>query len=309
MKIVVLDSLFDSLDIEGEAAAAKGATIERWSGDPGSLGVADVVAHVRTPVDGALIASMKRCRVITRFGTGTDTVDLDAAEAAGITVVTVRDYCIPELCTHTLGLAFTLTRRLRETTDNLDASWRTVAATAPLSRHARAAVVGMGTIGSRIAAALKALDHEVVVVTGAADRAEVAGVPTVTLEDALEFADLVFLHCALDTRTRGLIDDRRLALLRPTSILIDTARVGLLDEEAVARALEQQRLGGLGLDGHLAADSPLRRLGDDPRLLVTPHVGWYSDQSATALRRAAILNALERVREHDHRPAHDRARA
>ena len=89
-------------------------------------------------------------------------------------------------------------------------------------------------------------------VTAAADRAEVAGVSAVTLEDALEFADLVFLDCALDTRTRGLIDDRRLALLRPTSILIDTARVGLLD------------------------------------------------QSATALQRAAILNALERVREHDH---------
>ena len=94
--------------------------------------------------------------------------------------------------------------------------------------------------------------RDVVVVTGAADSAEVAGVSLVTLEDTSEFADLVFLHRALDTGTRGLIDGRRLVLLRPTSFLIDTARVGLLD------------------------------------------------QSATALRRAAILNAPERVREQDH---------
>jgi phosphoglycerate dehydrogenase-like enzyme len=67
------------------------------------------------------------------------------------------------------------------------------------------------------------------VVTGAAGHAEVAGASAVMLEDALEFADLVFLHCALDTRTRGLIDDRRLALFRPTSSLIDTARAAILN--------------------------------------------------------------------------------
>src|SRR5207253_3720677 len=114
-KVVVLDSLFDSLDIEELAAREAGATLARWDGDPDSLADADVVAHVRTRVDAELISAMPRCRVISRFGSGIDTVELEAAREAGIAVVTVRDYCTRELATHTLALGFSLVRRLAET--------------------------------------------------------------------------------------------------------------------------------------------------------------------------------------------------
>jgi D-3-phosphoglycerate dehydrogenase len=299
MKVVVLDSLFETLDVETEAAAAEGAVLERWSGDPADLEDADVVAHVRTPVDASLIASLRRCRVISRFGTGIETVDLLAASDAGIAVVTVRDYCIPELCSHTLALAFAMTRRLRETAGELDAGWQAVDAETPLRRHDRVAVIGLGSVGARVATALKALDHDVVAVTAAGERADALGVRVVPLEEALAFADVITLHCALDDSTRRLIDEERLALVRPTAILVDTARLGLIDEGAVARALEERRLGGVALDGHLATDSPLRRFHGDPRLLVTPHLGWYSRDSADVLRRAAIRDAVVRAREID----------
>jgi D-3-phosphoglycerate dehydrogenase len=235
--------------------------------------------------------------VIARFGTGLDTVDLDAAAAAGIAVVGVRDYCLPELTAQTLAIGFALLRRLGETAGRLDATWSTVAVETPLRRGGKVAVVGYGSVGRRLAAALAALGFDVTVATThAVDEAHAAGHAVGSVDEALAGAELVFLACALTEETRGLVDARRLDLPARGAILVDTARIGLLDEEAVAAALDAGALGGLGLDASLAADSPLRRFAGDPRVLVTPHVGWYSEESATELRRRAIADAVRVAR-------------
>lgn len=294
MKIVVLDSLFASLDLERETAAARGATTEPWDGSPSSLADADVVAHVRTQIDSGLIAAMPRCRVIARFGTGVDTVDVAAAEAAGIEVVTVRDYCIPELPSHSLALAFALTRRLAETAGGLDATWADVAARTPLARYSSATVIGLGSVGTRVAAALVALGYTVYAVTQHnAETARSVGAEVVPLEQGLAAGEIVFLHAALDETTRNLLDRRRLNLMREVALLINTARLGLIDEAAVAAALDEGRLGGLALDAKLDPGSPLRRFVADPRVLVTPHLGWYSEGAAATLRAAAIDSAID----------------
>jgi D-3-phosphoglycerate dehydrogenase len=297
VKVVVLDSLFDSLDIEQRVAADRGATLGRWDGTPEDLADADVVAHVRTRIDADFIAAMPRCSVIARFGTGRDTVDLDAARKAGITVVTVRDYCVPELPAHTLALALTLARRLAVTSGELDRSWQEIAAELPIARYGNAAVVGIGSVGRRVATALVALGYHVTAVTRHAQaEVERAGWRLATLDEALASADLIFLHAALDESTRGMIDAERLELVKPGAILIDTARLGLIDERAVAAALETGRLGGLALDAKLDPTSPLRPFAADPRVIITPHIGWYSQDSADALRAAAIANALDTAR-------------
>jgi len=298
VKVVVLDSLFDSLDVEERAAAEHGATLERWDGTRESLADADVVAHIRTRIGADLIAAMPRCSVIARFGTGLDTVDLDAAEAAGISVVGVRDYCVPELTTHTLALAFALARRLPDMSGELDLGWQEIAAERPIRRYANAAVIGIGSAGRRVATALAALGYEVTAVTRHAQaEVERAGWRLAALDDALPFADLIFLHAALDDSTRGMIDAKRLELVKPGAILVNTARLGLIDEDAVAAALDTGRLGGLALDAMLDPTSPLRRFAGDPRVIVTPHVAWFSEDSAAALRAAAIGDALDRARE------------
>ena len=127
-----------------QTAARYGADVVRWQGDPELLASADVVAHVTTKVDAALIEAMPACRVIARFGTGLDTVDRDAAERAGIAVVGVRDYCIPELASHTLALAFTLARRIREL-DGIEAGWDQV----PRPRRSRAGAVRRSSASAR----------------------------------------------------------------------------------------------------------------------------------------------------------------
>jgi D-3-phosphoglycerate dehydrogenase len=294
MRILVLDSLFDSLDVEREAASPRGATVERWNGEADHLAQADIVAHVRSRIDATLIGSLRRCRVISRFGTGADTVDLDAARDAGIRVVTVRDYCLPELTSHTLALAFSLLRRLAVTAGALDRPWDEIATATPIARHGHATVVGFGAVGRRIASALLALGYQLSAVTRRGrEEAHALDVEVVSLEQGLARGDLIFLHASLDETTRGLIDAPRLALMRDPAILINTARLGLIDEQAVADTLAAGRLGGLGLDARLEPTSPLRRWAHDPRVLITPHVGWYSRESAAMLRSRAITQALD----------------
>jgi D-3-phosphoglycerate dehydrogenase len=293
--LLVLDSLFDDLDMEREAARAAGATLSRWDGAHRQLASADAVLHVRTRVHADMIAAMENCRAIGRFGSGLDTVDMDAAAAAGIVVVGVGDYCVPELPTHTLALAFALQRRLGETVlaGAVGANWEGIAAAAPLQRRSTAAVVGLGDIGRRVAAALIALGYRVLAVTRrAAGAARTLGAEVVALDDALVRADMVFLHCALDDSTRGLIDEQRLRLMPRHALLVDTARIGLLDEAAVAAALREGRIGGVALDAALVHGGPLAKLVGDPRLIVSPHIGWYSEQSARALRRRAVVETL-----------------
>ena len=294
MLVVVLDSLFESLDVEREVAARYGARVARVEDDPELLASADIVAHVRTRVDADLIKAMPSCRVIARFGTGLDTVDLEAAERAGIAVVGVRDYCVPELTSHTLALALTLTRRIREL-DGREAGWDEVAASTPFPAVRCAAVLGLGSIGTAVASALAAMGFDVLAVTSRPGAARAAGATPAALDEALEMSDLVLLHLALNEETAGLVDNRFLESMRPEAILVDTARLGLLDEHAVAAALDQGRLGGLALDAALPSGSPLTRFLDDRRVVVTPHVGWYSEASARALRERAIGGALERA--------------
>lgn len=295
-RILVLDSLFDDLELEQAAASTRGWIADRWDGSEQQLGEADAVVHVRTRIDRAFIQRLRHCRVIGRFGVGLDSVDQQAAADHGMAVVNVRDYCIPEMTAHTLALAFSLERRINnwDPEGGLDVDWQSFARRRPIVGRTRAVVIGLGSIGAAVAGALRQLGYTVVAVTShgqaTADR---IGLRTSSLEHALPDADVVFLHTALDASTANLIDARRLVMLPGNSILINTARLGLIDQAAVADALAQGQLGGLGLDARLEASSPLRNFASDPRVLITPHVGWYSERSARVLRERAITNAID----------------
>jgi phosphoglycerate dehydrogenase-like enzyme len=294
--ILVLDSLFKDLDVERTAATARSWEIRRWDGSPAELADADAVVHVRTRVDSTLLDRLTRCQVIGRFGVGLDSVDQRAAALHGMAVVNVRDYCIPEMTAHTLALAFSLERRLNAWRNEkwIDADWQTFALERRVNGRVRAAVIGLGSIGTAVASALRDLGYDVVTVTTRGrDTAERIGLPVVPLEAGLLSADFVFLHPALEPATANLMDQRRLSLLPAAAILVNTARLGLIDQGAVADALGTDRLGGLGIDARLETDSPLRRFADDPRVLITPHVGWYSERSARVLRERAIMNTID----------------
>jgi D-3-phosphoglycerate dehydrogenase / 2-oxoglutarate reductase len=307
--VLVLDSLFDDIDVERDAAASLGWDVVRWDGSDGALSSARVAVHVRTRIDETLLSRMPVCRVVGRFGSGIDTVDTGAASRRGVSVVRIRDYCTPELTAHTLALAFTLERQVQRALELRLAptsTWDEIGSALPIAGRTCAAVVGFGTIGSAMTRALLGMGMTVSVVTAHGGvEAERLGARSVDLSSALRAAELVFLHVALTPETERLIDRGRLATMRSDALLIDTARLGLIDEAAVAEALAASRLAGVALDARLAEDSPLSRLRGDPQLLVTPHVGWYSARSAGDLRRRTMVDsirAMDAGAEMDERP-------
>lgn len=293
-RLVILDSLFSDSDEEAAVANALGWQLDVWDGGNSMLSGADAVVHVRTNIDSTLLARMPRCRVVGRFGTGLDSVDLDATKDADIAVVNVPDYCVPEMTTHTVVLGLALLRRLpmAMSLPHID-SWSAFREAIPLSGGMRAAIVGLGRIGGSVATALQALGFEVGAVTSKpADLLERMGIHGESMWTAFAKSDIVFLHTALAPSTHHLVCPSLLKEARRGLIVVNTARLGLLDEGAVATALHDGRLGGLGLDALLDAKSPIRAFAESPNVIVTPHIGWYSERSALQLRREAVSSTI-----------------
>jgi D-3-phosphoglycerate dehydrogenase / 2-oxoglutarate reductase len=249
------------------------------------------------PVTAAVLDAAPRCRFISRLGIGYEMVDVAAATQRGVAVANTPDYCVDEVVVHTLAMALWLVRGL----GRFDASVRAGewAATAAYPAAARPAdsvigVVGLGRIGSQVAAQAKALGFHVVGHDPYA--APGSDIPLVSLEDLLRSSDLVTLHAPLTAETKHLIRADMIALMRPGALLVNTCRGGLIDERAVAAALQSGRLGGIALDVFetepLPAASPLR---SHPNVLLSPHAAWYSPVSLAALPvRAAqqVVNFL-----------------
>jgi D-3-phosphoglycerate dehydrogenase len=268
----------------------------------------DLIAHGREaaailtldePLTARVIASLERCRVISRFGIGVDKVDLDAATAAGIVVTNVPDYCVDEASDHALALLLAVERRIPA----LDAAvrqgrWDTAAVAGRMRRlrGRRAGVVGFGRLGARFARKVAALGLEVCVHDPYVADAEIesAGAQPLPLDDLLASSDVVSLHVPLTADTLHLLDRRRIFSMREGAVLVNTSRGGLVDEEALVEALGEGRLGGAGLDVFEreppGPDSPLLAL---PNVVVTSHSSHYSLESGAEMRDRAFRNVAD----------------
>jgi D-3-phosphoglycerate dehydrogenase len=294
--LLVVDSLLDDdLTVETAASHELGWELRRWSGDPQDLGTADAIVHVRTVIDRDLISHLTRCRVVGRFGTGVDTVDPAAAEAARLAVVNVRDYCTAELANHTLGLGLTLVQQLGPQHDNIEwqrHGWQEYIAQNRRTGDTNALVIGLGAVGRHLAESIVTLGWHTMVSSRRADVPLDPRMSAVSLSQGLSRADIVFVQRELGPATYGFFNQELIGCLRPGAILVNTARVALLDESAVASAIQDGTLGGLGLDAWLASDSPLTAILGHPHVLVTPHIGWYSERSLHELRRRTVTSTI-----------------
>jgi D-3-phosphoglycerate dehydrogenase len=256
---------------------------------------ADALIVQWAPITGAVLDAAPRCRFISRLGIGYDMVDVEAATRRGVAVANTPDYCVDEVAAHTLAMAMWLVRGLgRFDAAVRDEQWAAAAAYPAAARPADTVigVVGLGRIGSQVAAQAKALGFQVIGHDPYASPG--GGIPLTSFEDLLRSSDLVTLHASLTAETRHLIRADTIALMRPGALLVNTCRGGLIDEDAVAAALGTGRLGGSALDVFqtepLPTSSPLRSL---PNVLLSPHAAWYSQASLAALPVRAAQQVVD----------------
>lgn len=268
--------------------------IERRAAD------ADIVLTNKTPLRKETLARLPKLRCIGVLATGYDVVDVEAASARNITVTNVPAYGSESVAQYTFALLLELCHRVGAHADSVrrgdwarspDFSYRRH----PLTELAGKSfgIVGAGRIGrsvGRIAAAfgMTVLAYHYRQAPGTMSE---DGFEWTSLEDLLRRSDVVSLHCPLTERTNGLIDRERIALMKPTAFLINTARGKLLNEQDVADALNEGRLGGAALDV-LSVEPP----GEDHPLatatncLVTPHIAWATIEARRRLLAVAIDN-------------------
>jgi glyoxylate reductase len=247
-------------------------------------------------VDAALLAAAPRLRAISSYSVGLDHVDLAAATARGIPVGHTPGVLTETTAELALALLLAAARRIPEA-DRFVRDGRWTASWDPsglLGRDLHGAtlgVIGLGAIGRAVAARARALGMRVLGWSRSAR--PVAGVTPARLDDLLAGSDFVSVHVALAPSTRGLIGAAELARMRPGAILVNTARGGIVDEAALARALRRGRLGGAALDVFerepLPATSALLAA---PNLILTPHVGSASVATRARMAELAVENLL-----------------
>ncbi|MCC2616277.1 D-2-hydroxyacid dehydrogenase [Aestuariibacter halophilus] len=251
---------------------------------------AQVVLSNKVVLDAATIEAASQLEYIGVLATGTNNVDVDAALNGGITVRNVEGYGTASVAQHTLMLMLNLMRRYRHYQRAVDTGqWSRAEQFCLMDEPLRdlndkhLVIVGYGELGQEVARLARAFDMKVSI---AARPGQPVSDGREALDTLLPEADIVSLHCLLSEQTRQLINAQRLQRMKPSAVLINTARGGLIDELALADALASGTIGGAGLDvlsqEPPAADHPLLRYRGD-NLLITPHNAWASQAARQRL--------------------------
>ncbi|MEV6157074.1 C-terminal binding protein [Nonomuraea sp. NPDC052129] len=249
---------------------------------------ADVIVTDTVPVPAALVARLERCRLICEYGVGVDNIDVPAATAAGIYVSRVPSYCVEELADHAVALILASTRGIVRYHDHVRAGgWDyRQAGTLRRTRGQVLGLLGMGHAGHAVAVRAAALGFRVLATDPVIDPGDprAGAAELVPLERLVTEADVLSLHAPLTPATTHVISAARLAAMKPTAYLVNTARGGLVDQEALVAALRAGRIAGAALDV-LEAEPPQvqEELLGLPNVIVTPHAGFYSEESLTDL--------------------------
>lgn len=296
-KVAIIDSDYPSDDVEEKELATAGVTVVR-----GPSHTEQEIIALAHDADGLLvqyasitrqvIESLERCRIITRFGVGVDTIDVEAATEHGIYVANVPDYCMDEVSDHALALLLACARKVVSTgTAVRRGEWNLTTAIPiiPL-RGAILGLIGYGRIPRTLAPKAQALGMDILAHDPYLSDEVIreSGAEPAALEELLRRSDFVSLHAPLSKDTQGMVGAPQLRLMKRNSYLINTSRGGLVDEDALYRALSEKWIAGAALDVLVQEPpAPSNLLLPLENCIVTPHIAWYSEHSYLELRRRA----------------------
>ena len=252
---------------------------------------ADALLVTYAKVTAEMIGQMTRCRIIARFGIGVDNVDIAAATNASIVVTRVPDYCIDEVSDHTMALLLALARKIPFANSGAHAGRWEIPALVPIHRLRGSVLglVGFGRIPQLVAPKAKAFGLRVISYDPfvSEETMKRAGVEKVDFSELVKVSDHISIHTPLVPETNHLFNADVFRRMKPTAHLINTARGAVVDEEALARALDQGHLAGAALDvlsQEPPSTSPL--FGRDS-VILTPHMSFYSAESLVELQSKA----------------------
>lgn len=243
-----------------------------------------------------VIAASDRLKIVSRLGIGLDNIDVEAATGRGIVVTNVPDYCLIEVAEHALALLLALARKVafyhHETK-----SGRYELQAGPIMRRIEGqtlGIVGLGNIGRAMATRAHGIGLRIVA-TGRKRPSELPEyVGWATLDELLSQSDYVSLHVPATAETRHMIGAAQLAKMKPSAYLINTARGGLVDHQALAAALEAGQLAGAALDVQEAEPPDLSQPPySDSRVIVTPHAAFVSVESLGNLRQRTARQIVD----------------
>ncbi|MFC7404257.1 C-terminal binding protein [Georgenia alba] len=295
--MAVTDTAVPDETLERELAEQTGAeyrSVRDGLGLDEVLDGADVVFTNFATLGPQELARLAPGAVVVRYGVGVDNVDLAAAARLGVRVTNVPDYGADVVADHAATLAGLAVRRVMTLDRRMRAGEQPIAAEAGRIRSFAALTVGLvgaGRIARLVGRRLAAFGARIVAADPYADAEALAaeGLTLVDVETLLAEADVISLHAPLTDETRHLLDDATLARVRPGVVVVNTARGGLVDTDALLRALDAGRVAVAALDvtepEPLPADHPLRT---HPNVVLTPHSAFYAEESMARLQSLAV---------------------
>ena len=296
MKVVITDSTYPDVQIEREVLSSVGATVERVNVDTPEAVIntaenADALLNQHTEITKSVFEALDDLTVVGRYGIGVDNLDVTAATKYGVQVVNVPSYCEEEVATHALALLLTCARRVAHYDRRVRAGswdWKDGRPIHDVGGKTLG-LVGFGKIPETLVALTAGFNLEFIAYDPyrSAQDMDSQGVEKVGFDVLLDRADFVSIHTPLTDETHELFDAEAFNRLSNDTVIINTARGGIVNEQALVNALKRDEIAGAGLD--VLADEPP---GDSPLfarddVVVTPHVAWYSEESLEAVRRGA----------------------
>ena len=230
---------------------------------------------------------------VVRYGVGVDTVDVDAATEHGVQICNVPDYGTNEVADQAMAHTLYLMRKLYKTNEDIRAGCWDYTRAKPIRRMSclSAGIIGLGRIGKQYAKRMHAFGFQILAADPAAfDVPDYVSI--VPLETLLKQADVISIHCPSDGNI-DLISEREIAMMKDGVYIINTARGGILNEDALEKALSSGKVAGAGLDvaskEPIPADHPLLR---HKNASVSPHIAWHSEEAARELKRKVAEEAV-----------------
>ena len=304
INVVVTDYIENDLDWEKQVLAEEDIGLEAFQLKNEledeiyeSVKSADVIVVNMAKMTASLIERLENCRLIIRHGIGYDNVDVDACTRNNIQFANQPDYCTIDVAEHAITLILASARRLFPAQHTLhDSSVRgewDFSKLFPLYRMEGKVlgIVGLGRIGRQVARKLSTFGFELIAADPYIDRSlfEEYGVRRVDLDTLLSRSDFVTIHTPLNEETRHLVNEESLRKMKKTAYIINTARGPIVDQEALARALEQQSIAGAAIDVFDEEPPPRSHpLFEQENALLTPHISWASVESSWDIRKSIV---------------------